>query len=195
MYMMEGIDASCDAALLIGYHSRAGLTRGVIGHTFMEQVLEARINGQVVSEGLFNAAVAGHFGVPVALISGDDVTVEDVAAILPTTEGMITKWGLSLLSAKNLSPKVSQERIRAATQEALGRLGEKRPLVVEKPVRFEVDFSHALYGQMAAGIPGVECVNSRTIAYTGADMLEVVGILRLMLNVTMGHPRTGGRWY
>lgn len=185
--MMEGLDETFDAAFLVGYHSRAGTPKGILAHTYVgRSVYGVRLNGIAVGEPGFNAAIAGHFGVPLALACGDDTVDAEVGALMPWTERVITKWALSSISARNLTPKASQKRIREGAKRALGRLSEMKSWTPGTPISFEVDFMRPIYAYLTADIPGVERVAERTLAYTGADMLEVTRIWRLMINVSLG---------
>ena len=164
-----------------------GTARGVLAHTYISRSVHAvRLNGITVGETGFNAAIAGHFGVPVALVCGDDTVDAEVDELLPSAERVITKWALSPFAACNLTPKAAQKHIQEGAKRALGRLGEIKPLVLEKPIRFEVDFMHALYAYVAADVPGVEWIDGRTLVYTGTDMLEVTRIWRLIINTSLG---------
>jgi len=185
--MVEGVDNSFDAAFFIGYHSRAGTANGVLSHTYLgSTIYEIRLNGMAVGEPGFNAAAVGHYGVPVAMIAGDDTVKAEVNQIMPWTENVVTKWAISTLSAKNLTPQASRKAIREGARKALGRLSEMKPLVMEKPVHLEIDFMQALSANIAADIPGVERVGGRMVTYTGKDMLDVVRVLRLTGNAVLG---------
>ncbi len=185
--MMDGIDATYTAAFFVGYHSMAGNARGILSHTYLgSTVYGVRLNGIAVGEPGINAAIAGHFGVPIALVCGDDTVEAEVGALLPWSERVITKWALSTVSARNLTPKTAQRHIRAGARQALERLGDMKPLVMEQPIHLEVDFIRPLHAQIAADIPGVKLGAGRTVSYSGADMLEVTRIWRLMLNLSMG---------
>jgi D-amino peptidase len=180
--MMEGLDETFEAAFLVGYHSMSGTAKGMIAHSYSGIVHGIRLNGVMVGELGFNAALAGHLGVPVALVCGDDTVDAEASALIPWTERVIVKWAISNWSARNLTPKAAQERIREGAGRALDRLGEMKPFVLERPIRFEVDFGPPIYATLGADIPGVERIGGRTLAYTGEDMLAVTRILRLMLN-------------
>ena len=185
--MMQGLDETFDAAFLVGYHSMAGTPQGILAHTYLGRSIYAvRLNGLTVGEPGFNSAIAGHFGVPVALVCGDDTVEAEVGDLMPTTERVVTKWALSTFAARNLTPKASQKRIRQGAKRALARLANMEPLLIEKPIRFEVDFMQPLSAHLAADIPGVERVGGRTLVYTGADMLDVTRIWRLMINASLG---------
>ena len=129
--------------------------------------------------------MAGHFGVPVALVAGDDALAEEVSKTHPWTERVITKWAISRYAARNLTPKASQKRIRAAAKRALERLSEMQVVKLPAPIQFDVDFLDPIYAQLTADIPGVERVDGRAVRYTGADMLEINRIWRLMINASL----------
>ena len=174
LFQMEGLDDTFKAVFLIGYHARAGDALGILSHTHVGSIVyQVRLNNNVVGEVAFNAAVAGHFGVPLALVAGDDALATEVGATHPWTERVITKWAISTNAARNLTPKASQKRIRTAAKRALERLGQMQVTKLEAPIQFEVTFLKPIHAQLVADIPGVERVNGRTVNYTGQDMVEI----------------------
>ncbi|MGD2253735.1 MAG: M55 family metallopeptidase [Anaerolineales bacterium] len=182
--MMEGLDESFQAAFFIGYHARAGHATGVLAHSFWGAIVrEVRLNGEAVSEAVFNAAVAGHFEVPVALIAGDDALAEEIEKKLPWVERVVTKWAVSRSAARNLTPAGAQQAIRTAAQAALKGIADKASYRLPAPIRLEVAFRRGVHAQLAGDIPGVERVDSITLSFTGSDMLEVDRIWKLMLKV------------
>jgi D-amino peptidase len=186
LLQMEGLDDSFDAVFFIGYHARAGDPTGTLAHSYVGKIVyEIRLGEMPVSEATFNAAVAGHFGVPVALVAGDDALAREVQETLPWAERVVTKWAVSVFAARNLTPKASQKQIRAAAKMAIERLEDMRPKVLEAPIHFEVEFLKPLYAQLAADIPGVERVGGTTVSYMGSDMVELTGIWRLMINTSL----------
>jgi D-amino peptidase len=89
--MMAGVDATFDAAIFIGYHASTTNTRGVRAHTFSSAKLtRVALNGTAVTEGAFNAAIAGHFNVPVVLVAGDDAAIAEVRSVVGNIEGAET---------------------------------------------------------------------------------------------------------
>ncbi|MBU1050333.1 M55 family metallopeptidase [Candidatus Bipolaricaulota bacterium] len=183
LLQMEGIDESCDLAFFIGYHARAGSAFGVMAHTHVGKIVyELYINGKPVTEAAFNGAVAGHFGVPVALVAGDDALLDEVAMTHPWAERVITKWAIGPTAARNLTPAASRKVIRAAAQRAVERVGEMKIVKLEAPIEFRAHFLKALQAQLVSDIPGVERFDSRSVRYVGADMVEITKIWRLMIN-------------
>lgn len=182
--MMDGLDETFDAVFFVGYHSMAGDPKGILAHTYSSRVVyTVKLNGICVGEPGLNAAIAGHFGVPVVLSCGDDTLDAEVKALMPWTECVITKWAISPTAARTLTPKAAQKQIHAGVKQALTRLSEMKPLVFEPPIRLEVSFMRAASADRAADIPGVQRIDGRTLAYKDTDMLGINCIFRLMLNV------------
>ncbi len=98
--MMEGIDSTFDAAIFIGYHASTASPVGVRAHTLSSaNYAGVALNGVPVPEGGINAAIAGHFGVPVVMVSGDDAAVEEMRRLIGNVEGAVVKRALGFHSA------------------------------------------------------------------------------------------------
>ncbi|GMV06115.1 MAG: peptide ABC transporter substrate-binding protein [Gemmatimonadota bacterium] len=185
--MMEGIDDTFDAVLFIGYHAGTHNTRGVRAHTLSSANLTGvRLNGRLVPEAGLSAAVAGHFGVPVVMISGDDAIAEEATALLGPIETAVTKWSLGFHSARTLLPEASNALIGEKVGAALARVGELRPFRVETPVRLEIAFKNYMPAEVLAYLPGVERVDAHTVAFVGRDMLEVSRFLQFVTHYELG---------
>ncbi len=181
--MMAGIDERFDAAILIGYHTSTDNPKGVRAHTFSSaRLTSVKLNGVAVTEGAFSAAIAGHFGVPVVMVSGDDEVVAEVRALLGDIEGAVVKRALGFHSAETMTPEAAYELIGERVEAALGRLGEFEPYVVERPVTLEVSFKHYRPVEVLGYLRSVERVGSHTIRFRGEDMLEVSDFLNFVLN-------------
>ncbi len=187
LHMMQGIDSTFHAAIFVGYHAAATNPQGVRAHTFSSANLAAvELNGIPASEGLVNAAIAGHFGVPVVLVSGDDAVVAETRALLGEVEGVVVKRALSFHSAATLTPAAAREEIRLGVRRALGRLGDFRPYRVEGPIRLDVTFKNYRPAELLEYLAIVERPAARTIRFTGGDMLEVSRFLQFILNYEPG---------
>lgn len=172
--MIAGIDESFDAVIFIGYHSSTNNLKGVRAHTFSSgRLTRVSLNGVNVTEGAWNAAVAGHFGVPVVMVSGDDAAVEEVRTLLGPIEAAEVKKSLSFHSANTMTPEASQELIAQKVRTALGRLKDFKPYKVKNPVSLELGFKHYRPVEMLAYLKGVERIDSHTIRYVGKDMLDI----------------------
>ncbi len=126
-----------------------------------------------VPEAVINAAIAGHFGVPVVMISGDDAIVAEARAHLGDLEGAVVKWSYGFHSAMTVTPEESQEIIGQKVSAALARIADFRPYRLDGPIQVEVSFKNYLAAELLAYLPMVDRVDSHTIAFTGKDILEV----------------------
>jgi D-amino peptidase len=179
--MMQGIDESFDAAIFLGYHASTTNPRGVRAHTMSSATLAAvKLNGVPMPEGGINAAIAGHFGVPVIAISGDDAVVEEVQELLPDIEGAIVKWSLGFHSARTLMPEAGYERIRQAVSAGLANLGAVRPYRLEGPIEVDITFKNYRPAEVMAYLPSVERIDAHTVRFVGKDMPEVSRFLQFL---------------
>lgn len=181
--MMEGIDETFDGAIFLGYHTSTTNTQGVRAHTMSSARLTGvRLNGIPMSEAGINAAIAGHFDVPVIMISGDDAIVAEAQALLGDVEGAVVKWALGFHSAKTLMPEAAYAVIREHVRAALGRLQDFTPYRVETPIQLDVSFKNYRPVEVLAYLPIVERVDAHTIRFVGEDMVQVSKFLSFLLN-------------
>lgn len=180
--MVHGIDEGWDAALFIGYHARGGTAGATIDHTYTSRVHEARLNGRPVGELGLNAALAGSFGVPVALVSGDDALAAEARAWLGDTVACtIVKKSVSRFAARSVAPAQARRQIRDGVAEALAR--PHQPMAVDSPATIEVELQYTHMADMAELIPGSVRCGPRTVAYTHADFREVFRAWRAIYNL------------
>lgn len=181
--MMDGIDETFDGVIFLGYHSSTSNSRGVRAHTMSSaNVTELRLNGIAMSEGSLNAAIAGSFGVPVILVTGDDVAVAETQVIIGDVEGAVVKWARGFHSARTLTPQAAQEVIRTRTASAISRIDDFQPYVLEPPIEVELSLKHYRPVELLGYLPNVERINSHTIRFVAEDMEQVSRFLTFVLN-------------
>jgi D-amino peptidase len=147
--MMQGIDSTFDAAIFIGYHASTANMIGVRAHTMSSATLTGvALNGTQMPEGGVNAAIAGYFGVPVVMVSGDD-------------------------AAATMTPKASQDLIRERAKAAIERRADFRPFVLRGAVTADITFKSYRQAEMLAYLPIVERTSSHNVRYIGKSILEV----------------------
>lgn len=184
--MMEGIDDTFDGVILLGYHASTANDRGVRAHTFSSaNVTSLRLNGMSISEAGFSAAIAGHFGVPVIMVSGDNVAVAETQVIVGDVEGAVVKWAKGFHSAQTLTPQAGLEVIRETTAAAIERIDEFEPFELDTPVQLELSLKHYRPVELLSYLPGVERVTSHTVRYTGDDITEVSRFLQVALHYSV----------
>ncbi len=180
--MVEGIDGGFDALFFIGYHGRAGTARSTIDHTYTDRIHEVRVNGAPMGEMGLNAAVAGYFGVPVALVSGDEtVAAEARETFGEHVETVVVKRAVSRHAARCLAPAEARGRIRAAAESALRR--PHPPYVAPVPVTIDTEFARTVHADMAELVPGSVRTSARTVRYRHEDYREAFRAWRAMYNL------------
>ena len=187
--MLEGLEPGFDATFLVGYHALAGTGSGVLNHSFSgSSVASMQLNGLLVGEVGFNAALAGAMQVPVAMVTGDEMLSREVHNLLPWAERVVVKHGITSWSARSASPAKAQSLIRAAAERAVRGLSAMSPLVVEPPIRLEVAFFRPIQADLAGLLPGAERVNGTTVAYTAPDMDTLNRAWMIMLSAVGSQP-------
>ncbi len=185
--MMQGIDESFDAAVFIGYHAGTTNPEGVRAHTMSSATLaDIRLNGRSALEAGINAAIAGHFGVPVIMISGDDATVAEARAFIGDLEGAVVKWNYGFHSARSLVPEASYALIRERVASAVRRVNSFRPLEMSTPVTLDIRFKNYRPSEVLSYLPNVERTSSHTVRFVGRDMIEVARFLQFLSNFSIG---------
>jgi len=172
--LMPALDASFDGIVLLGHHARAGTLNGFLDHTMnSRQFFEYRVNGQPVGEIGIEAAYAGHFGVPVIAVSGDEAAVREAQALLGPVEGAVVKWGLGRNRARCLALPAAHQAIRDAVARAIGSIDQMAPFQPELPAVVELTLYRSDFADAYAAKPGVERVDARTVRRTASSLLEI----------------------
>jgi D-amino peptidase len=179
--MMEGIDSTFAAAIFIGYHSATTNPRGVRAHTISSATFAGiHINGASMAESGINAAIAGHFGVPVVMVSGDDAAVAEVQQTVQGIEGAVVKRAISFHSANTLTPAAGQALIREKVRAGMAKRASIRPVVMRGPLRLDITFKNYTPAEVAAYLPGVERRDAHTIRYNARDITDVARFIQFL---------------
>jgi len=179
--MMQGLDESFAAAVFIGYHASEWTADAVRAHTISSaRLLGIKLNGAEVSEGVFNAALAGHFKVPVAFVSGDRLAVTQVQKVAAGAEGAIVKEPYGYHSAATVTPARGQTLIREGVARAMSKLETLQPYRITTPVALEVGFKLTIDAERAAFVPGLTRMDAHNVKGTFRDMPEVTRLLQVL---------------
>ena len=185
--MMEGIDSSFDGVIFTGYHASTDNLQGVRAHTFSSATLTSlKVNGKVMTEGSWNAAVAGEFGVPVIMISGDDAAVNEVKSLIGNAEGAIVKESISFHSAKSLHPEAAYDLIAEKTLYAVKNIKKYKPYKIKGPITVSVAFKNYQPSQILSYLKMFNRIDSHTIEFKAKNMIEASHIMRVVLDYKGG---------
>jgi D-amino peptidase len=177
--MVEGIDESFDAVIFIGYHAKAGTPDALLEHTMTGRITDISINGVSLPEAGVNALMAGAHDVPVVFVAGDDAICKQVTNLFGTVETFAVKQGIGG-AALNLHPEVSQEKIRAGVEKALGNLSQYKPYKLTPPYTMVLKLKDEVAVYNAALYPGVERTGDWELTYKSDDLMDVMNAFRGM---------------
>ncbi len=182
--MVSGVEGDVDGAIFIGYHARAGTEMAILDHTWSSQrVANLWLNGDLIGETGLNAALCGHFDVPVLMVSGDRAVCEEARDLLGDIEVVAVKEATGRSAASCLPPEVAEERIYEAARRAVTRLNEgEGPQVLRctPPVILTIEFPLSDMADRAALLPGVER-EGRRVSYSAADVVTAFKAMRSAL--------------
>ena len=181
--MMQGIDHTFDLAIFVGYHARAGTSAAIMDHTYTTMLSDVWINEKLVGETGINAGIAGHFGVPVGAVTGDDKLVKEATSLLGDIETAAVKEGIDRYAAKCRPLDQSHTLITNASRRAVERRAEFKPLKHAVPVQFKVRFVSTAEAAVVRALPFVREEDPRAISFVCQDFLEGFKIFRSILGL------------
>lgn len=175
METLDGLDSSFDAVFPVGIHAQSYTPEAVLAHSWWPRVTdEFRVNRTAVGEIGLNAFLAGHFGVPVALVTSDDKGVAEAQELLGDVEGVVVKWGRSRYAARCLHPELARGAIREGATRALKELHRFEPFSLGSPVTLEIDFTRAVQADRVCVGPPLVRAGPRTVSITTETFEEAV---------------------
>lgn len=174
LYMMQGLDASFDAAFFVSYHGSMASEASTLSHTYNPKAIaQVLLNGLEVGESGINALVAQGHGVPIVLITGDDTTAEEAERVCPGIHTAVVKHSVTRFAAESLHPSEAKDLIREAAAAAVRGLETARPPQIALPATLEILFGNGDFAEMATWVEGVEKVDARTVRVTGDDPIRL----------------------
>ena len=172
--MVQGIEAGIEGILLIGYHARAGAQNAILDHTWSSKcVLNLWLNQILVGETGLNAAMCGHFDVPVLMVSGDQTVCAEARELLGSLETAVVKQASGRMAAECLSLQAAQELICETAVRAVRRLldgAAPQPFRLPEPVQVRIEFANSEMGDRASLLPGAHRLDGRLIEFEALDM-------------------------
>ncbi|MFH8366840.1 M55 family metallopeptidase [Streptomyces sp. NPDC018031] len=181
--MVEGVQhGDVDGIAFVGYHTGAG-AEGVLAHTYLaNSITGVWVDGVRASEGLLNALVVAEYGVPVVLVTGDDLTCRDAEGYAPRARRVAVKDHVSRYAAVCRTPARTAADIRAAAKEAVALAGRYEP-VRGGPFTVELEFDAEHLAGAATVVPGVDRSGERRVAYTSPTMYEGIRCFKAVTTV------------
>ena len=187
--MLEGLDDSFDAVMMIGYHSGAHSNGSPLSHTLSpKRIRSITINGDYVDEFLIHKYIADMLGVPVILVTGDGSLMRSVIKVdrgihtVATCEG----FGGAMIS---IHPDLAMQKIQDAARAAVLRLIENKEeikeittkLMLRKSFDLKIEFKNHRDAYKYSFYPGVTQMNETTISFHTDNYMNVVTLLGFII--------------
>jgi hypothetical protein len=177
--MVEGLDESFDAVIFVGYHAKADSPRGLFAHTGSGVVKDVQVNGRSAGEGGLNTLMAHWFGVPVVMITGDDVAVEQQQEWTPSVRGVVVKRAINMRAVEGMSPAEARRDIQAAARDSVA--------AARKPARdrqaaynVRMQLRNFTIAEVATAFSEIRMVAPDTVEFSRATMPEAYRIIRVL---------------
>lgn len=187
-YMMSGLDGSFDRVIFLGYHAGTGTKNGIMDHTYSSSLIHnVWINKKRMNEASINAAFAGHHGVPVCLIVGDEALKKELQDDLTGRYLFVsTKMGIGRYAAIMKPKKQLFEEIKKAASQALKIPRDELALYrFDSPIELLIEMKDTVYADLAELIPGTERIDGRTIRFVHNDYPVVFNAIMAIVCVAM----------
>ncbi|MFN2447475.1 MAG: M55 family metallopeptidase, partial [Vicinamibacterales bacterium] len=165
--------------LFVGYHAKAGASRGLFAHTGSGVVGDLQINGISVGEGGMNAALASWYGVPVVMVSGDDVAVAEVKESAPAAQGVVVKRAINVRAVELDSLVTARKSIQAGARAGVTAARKTAP-VRQSTYRVELRYRNFTYPEVATAFREIELIAPDTIAFSRETMPEAYRLIRVL---------------
>ncbi len=188
--MVQGIEQAIEGVLFVGYHARQGSHPAVLDHTWSSTcVANVWLNDVLAGEYTLNGALAGHYGAPVLMASGDQTACAQIAAHLGNVEVAVVKHATGRYSAECIPPAKTLPLIEAAAKAGVERLAAKAapaPYAVKAPVNMTVQLATSDMADRAMLLPGAKR-DGLCLSFTSQNMVEAYASFRSL--VTLSYPR------
>lgn len=180
--MMGGLDETYSGVIFLGYHARFGTSFAVMDHTYSPTtVYSLKINGKEVGEAEINAEVAGCFGIPVIMATGDDTSMNQLKESFPNIMTVTTKSSLGRFSAICEPPNKVRQKIKEAALVACKNIDKYGFLYTTKPpINIEITWNTTAMAELCTYVPGVKKIGDRITIYECDDYIRAFKLFTVL---------------
>ena len=177
--MIQELDESFDALIMVGWHAHVGSEENNLAHTMNTRTHAIMLNGKPASEFTLFVNAAATYGVPTVFVSGDTALMREVEATnayitrIPVKEGK----GASTIS---MSPAAAQAAIRAGVESALK--GNLKDCIITALIKCVLDVTYVTpdLAFEKSFYPGVKHLGNRTNRIETDNFFDIMRALRFI---------------
>jgi len=188
--LFEGIGEKFDALFLVGMHQGIGMP-GFLSHTFTEEdFTDIRVNGETVTEMELTAGPFGELGIPVALVTGDDLTCRHAEKVFGVVETVPVKKVIHRLAVNCMPLEQAHRLLEEGAKRAIERLGECKPYAPKPPFILEIDCANTFTARFFAKLPCLRYDGAKTVWYNTDSYMDIYNMITTLLYLLIGiqHP-------
>lgn len=187
---MPGLDESVDGFMLLGHHAKAGTEGAFLPHTQNLQWADFKINDQSVGEIGIEACFAGHWGIPVALVQGDEAVCREAEELFDCITTASVKRAIDPNICFGLEPEAARRLTAQKVAEAIEKIRRDRckPYRPKLPMTATIRMKEARKAEVAAKKQGVERIDEHTVQGTVEQLCDVLKLI-LGLGLNMPSPK------
>ncbi|WP_077003044.1 M55 family metallopeptidase [Variovorax sp. KK3] len=175
--MAAGVELGLAGVCMVGYHARAG-GHGILAHTINSFAFaHIDIGGEPVGEAALYGALAGEYGVPVLMASGDDAFVAETKPLFPHAVFVQTKRATGQTSGISLSPAQSRAAIREGVAAGLAAQAQARPLVWPRPLAVTLHTQTPALADLFCQWPAFERIEATALRFDAPSTEAAVRML------------------
>jgi len=169
------LDESFAGMLMVGAHAMAGTLNGFLDHTQSSMSwYNYYLNGEKHGEIGECAAWAGHYGVPMLMVAGDQAACDEAKRLYGTPVTVAVKTGRGREHAILIHPKKAREMIREGAKEAMSWIGKQEPWVLEKPITVRLELYRSDMADGMANSDRITRIDARTVEMTVNSQIEIM---------------------
>lgn len=169
------LDSSYDGTLYIGAHAMTGAMNAFLNHTFNLNWHKYMINGRCFGELGMWAMAAGHFDVPMLMVSGDLAACYEATCFFNPIKTAVVKYAKGINEAEPIEADVAEELIRKTARDAIALVGLAKPFKPILPMEIKIEYSCGWGENTAERVskkPGVERLDGRTVRRISNSLLD-----------------------
>jgi len=161
---LPGLDETFGGVFIVGAHAMAGTLNAFLDHTqssttWFNYYINNRKCGEIGQVG----AIAGHYGVPVLLVTGDVKACAEARDFFGDIDTVAVKEAIGRSFARCIHPEKTADMIRKAAKRAMGRVGKIKPWTLKLPIEIKLEVTRSNYADNLAKNEGVEREDARTV--------------------------------